>query len=96
MRSCSKPDLRFPDQRLAGLFDEIERAAQEAIRSGVPQVVAQEITAHRTREVFDRYNITTTEEAREAILATVRRLRPENSYGLSPVDAGISGAWQRK
>jgi hypothetical protein len=55
------------------------------IRSGVPQVVAMEITGHRTREVFDRYNIATTEEAREAIRATVRRLRPENSYGTATV-----------
>ncbi len=60
-------------------------AVRNLIRSGVPQVVAMEITGHRTREVFDRYNITTTEEAREAIRATVRRLRPENSYGTATV-----------
>jgi len=32
----------------------------------VPSVVAMEITGHRTRSVFDRYNITTANEAREA------------------------------
>ena len=68
------------------LFHDFRRSAvRNLIRSGVPQVVVQEITGHRTREVFDRYNITTTEEAREAILATVRRLRPDNGYGTATV-----------
>ncbi len=37
--------------------------------------MAQEITGHRTRSVFDRYNIATTDEARAAIRATVEFLK---------------------
>jgi integrase len=68
------------------LFHDFRRSAvRNLIRSGVPQLVAMEITGHRTREAFDRYNITTIEETREAIRATVRRLRPGNSYGTATV-----------
>jgi integrase len=64
------------------LFHDFRRSAvRNLIRSDVPQVVAIEITGHRTRDVFDRYNIATTDEAREAIRATVRRLRMQNGYG---------------
>jgi hypothetical protein len=41
----------------------------------VPSVVAQEITGHRTRAIFDRYDIATTDEARAAIRATVEFLK---------------------
>ncbi|MFN2386697.1 MAG: hypothetical protein ABR576_10500 [Thermoanaerobaculia bacterium] len=73
-------------------------------RAGNPAVIAMEITGHRTRSVFDRYDIATTDEARKALRTTVKFLRGEkegrdqlrNSYGLSDVDAGWSGAWQCK
>ena len=32
-------------------------AARSLIRSGVPEVVSMRITGHRTRAIFDRYNI---------------------------------------
>ena len=37
------------------------------IRSGVPETVAMSITGHKTRAVFDRYNIASTRDQQEAL-----------------------------